>query len=91
MPCVIRLSVDEHDDTRFEVDEQQSLTMDVAESMKIVDLPEYEGPYDVTPTLATQSLATKGMAMNDDVTVEGIPSYRTTNAGGGYTVVIAQG
>ena len=91
MPCVIRLTVDEHDDTRFEVDEPQSLTLDVVESMKVVDLPEYQGPYEVTPTLAAQSLATKGMAMKDDVTVDGIPSYRTTNVGGGYTVVIAQG
>lgn len=58
--------------------------------MIATDADEYEGPYDVVPRLAAQSLATAQKLMLDDVTVEGIPSYRTTNVGGGYTVVIAQ-
>lgn len=53
-------------------------------------LPDWGGPYSVTPRLAEQTLATTDHVMRDDLTVEGIPSYRTTNIGGGYTVVIAQ-
>lgn len=52
--------------------------------------PDYEGEYRVTPRLAPQTLATTDRVMRADVEVEGIPSYRTTNVGGGYTVVIAQ-
>lgn len=54
------------------------------------DRPYYDGSYEVVPKLAGQVLATKGKAMADDVTVDGIPSYRTTNPSGGYTVVIAE-
>lgn len=52
--------------------------------------PDYDGAYDVTPRLAAQTLATKSRVMHADVEVGGIPSYRTTNVGGGYTVTIAQ-
>lgn len=52
--------------------------------------PDYDGAYDVTPRLTAQTLATKSRVMHADVEVGGIPSYRTTNVGGGYTVTIAQ-
>ena len=52
---------------------------------------DYEGPYEVTPLLESQTLPTGGKLMRADVEVEEIPTYRTTNPGGGYTVVIAQG
>lgn len=58
--------------------------------MIATDADEYAGPYDVVPRLAAQTLETAQKLMLDDVTVEGIPSYRTTNVGGGFTVVIAQ-
>lgn len=57
---------------------------------RVSDKPTYDGPYDVVPRLAEQVLATADHVMADDLTVEGIPSYRTTNVGGGYTVTIAQ-
>lgn len=34
----------------------------------------YEGPYEVTPTRETQTLATSGMSMSANVTVNPIPS-----------------
>jgi hypothetical protein len=37
-------------------------------------VPEYEGAYTVTPTEQTQTLATNGKQMTDDVTVNPIPS-----------------
>ena len=49
----------------------------------------YEGPYTVTPKTAAQSLETRHKTMRDDVTVLEIPYYQTTNAQGGYTVIIA--
>ena len=52
--------------------------------------PDYDGEYDVTPKLAAQTLATADRVMHADVEIGGIPSYRTTNVGGGYTVTIAQ-
>lgn len=58
--------------------------------MIATDADEYEGPYEVTPRLVAQTLATAHRLMVDDVTVTEIPSYRTSNVSGGYTVVIAQ-
>ena len=52
--------------------------------------PDYDGTYDVTPKLAAQTLATADRVLHADVEIGGIPSYRTTNVGGGYTVTIAQ-
>lgn len=40
----------------------------------VIDVPEYEGEYTVTPTEETQTLETNGKRMTDDVTVEPIPS-----------------
>ena len=40
----------------------------------VIDVPDYEGEYTVTPTEETQTLETNGKRMTDDVTVEPIPS-----------------
>ena len=52
---------------------------------------EYEGPYVVrhAPFLA-QTLATEGLLMANDVTVEEIPFFKTTNPSGGYTAIIGE-
>lgn len=50
--------------------------------------PYYNGDYEVTPTAYEQSLETKGLRMTDDVIVNEIPYYETTNESGGYTVII---
>lgn len=39
-----------------------------------VDTPAYEGAYTVTPTRGTQTLATEGKRMTENVTVNPIPS-----------------
>lgn len=52
------------------------------------DAPEYDGPYEVTPTSQEQTLDTNGMLMRDDVTVHQVPYYETTNESGGYTFSI---
>ena len=48
----------------------------------------YDGSYEVTPRLYSQSLDTDGKLMQDDVTVYEIPISRTTNPTGGLTVLI---
>lgn len=42
--------------------------------MHIADLPEYDGPTSVIPTGSAQVLATSGMAVLADITIEPIPS-----------------
>lgn len=53
-----------------------------------IPVEEYTGTYDVTPTWEEQRLLTEGKKMTDDVTVEEIPIFKTTNPSGGTTVII---
>lgn len=48
----------------------------------------YDGPYEVTPTLETQMLATRNKTMRDDVTVFEIPYAEVGNTAGGTTATI---
>ena len=50
----------------------------------------YEGPYEVRPTPAGQTLATEGKTMKDDVTIEPIPYFVVSNEAGGETVYIGE-
>lgn len=49
--------------------------------------PYYEGSYEVTPTAEGLSMPTKGKSMSEDVTVNPIPYYKTSNEHG-YTIYI---
>ena len=48
----------------------------------------YTGSYEITPKVAEQKLATKSKYMKDDVTVNGVPYFQTSNEYGD-TVYIA--
>ena len=48
----------------------------------------YRGPYTAIPRMNSQTLATEGLLMANDVTIETIPVTYTTNTYGGKTVVI---
>lgn len=52
-------------------------------------LPDYIGPYDITPRVAAQTLLTAGKKMNKDVQIAGVPIYEVSNESGGRTVYIA--
>lgn len=52
-----------------------------------VDLPYYDESYSVTPRIDEIKLSTKGKAMSDDITVNPIPYYETSNEFG-HTVYI---
>lgn len=56
----------------------------------LVDVPEYEGPYEVTPQVEAQTLETAGKIMKNDVAVKAIPIYEVSNTSGGSTVYIAK-
>lgn len=51
-------------------------------------LPYYDEEYVVTPSVEEQTLATGGKSMHDNLVVESIPYYTTTNPSGGYTAII---
>lgn len=88
----IELDVRSRDPVQLDVPGSAPVEWGASEYMPVVstDAPTYEGSYEVTPRLVAQTLATAHRLMVDDVTVTEIPSYRTSNVGGGYTVVIAQ-
>lgn len=48
----------------------------------------YDGEYEVRPKVEEQSLPTKNKLLSEDVNIEGIPYFETTNESGGYTVII---
>lgn len=54
------------------------------------DTEYYTGAYDITPTVAAQTMATAHKMMTKDVTIKAIPFFDVTNAGGGKTVYIAK-
>lgn len=52
------------------------------------DADPYEGEYEVTPRLGSQTLDTDGKVMVEDLIVHEIPVVKTTNIQGGQTVLI---
>lgn len=65
--------------------------MSIGAAYTLVNAPEYEGLYEVTPKAhSEQTLDTKGKLMTDDVTVFKIPYYETSNLFDGLTVFIAE-
>lgn len=52
------------------------------------DADPYEGEYEVTPRLGSQTLDTDGKVMVEDLIVYEIPVVKTTNIQGGQTVLI---
>lgn len=69
-------------------EESEKLYAKFTAELNIEPTPVYTGEYEITPTITTQTLETKDKRMVDDVTVDAIPYYETTNPSGGYTVII---
>lgn len=90
--CKVRLRVEEQGGVTLGVRDPASVTWSSDEYIPYhtTELPDYEGEYEVIPRLSPQVLATNERVMRSDMTIDGIPSYRTTNPSGGYTVIIAQ-
>ena len=49
----------------------------------------YDGPYEVTPKVSSQTLPTAKKLMLDDVSVRAIPYFDVSNQAGGNTIYIA--
>ena len=43
------------------------------------DVPEYDGPYELTPKASSQTMETSGKLMSQDVVILEIPLYETSN------------
>lgn len=52
------------------------------------DIPEYDGVYEVTPSVQTQTLQTMGKKMSKNITVNEIPYFVTENEAQGNTIYI---
>ena len=48
----------------------------------------YQGNYEVTPSVESQTLATKERVLTDDITILEIPFFSVGNTSGGNTVYI---
>lgn len=64
---------------------EANIVVEVTNDYKI-----YEGNYEVTPSLESQTLPTKHKVMASDLTVEAVPVFETSNNSGGTTVYIAK-
>lgn len=68
----IRLHIQENK-VRLKVGEGSALRLKASEGIPIYP-SSYEGAYRITPTEETQTLATDHLMMNDNVTIDPIPS-----------------
>lgn len=87
----IYLDVDySYEEYELIVDDGDAYDVDLDTVIKVVTVTGdmYEGPYEVTPTLETQMLATRNKTMSDDVTVFEIPYAEVGNTAGGTTATI---
>lgn len=67
---------------------QVSFGLDSYIPMRPVDIEEYEGEYIVIPAVTEQTLLTEDKYLTQNVVVEEIPTYQTSNPAGGITYII---
>ena len=74
--CTIELRVLDDGPLALQVLDEPGASWSSSEYVPMVttELPDYEGPYEATPTRSTQVLSTSGRAMTQDFTVNPIPS-----------------
>ncbi len=78
---------------RFKLCGPRPVEMRVAEAVAVDTggggyVEPYPGPYEATPKVTEQVLATKNKRMAEDVTIYEIPYHETSNQSGGYTAII---
>lgn len=89
--CKLRLTVSDDAPVALSVKDGESVSLVMKETVTVIHdrLPDWDGPYEVTPTASEQVLATAQRTMREDVTIHEIPYHQTSNDSGGYTVSIA--
>ena len=78
LPIVANLTVDSSKKVyEFSVEqtcETFDATADATYNITLIDVPEYEGAYEATPSAERQVISTKDLLMTDDFVVEPIPN-----------------
>lgn len=76
---------------RLRVEDDAALSFGASEYVPMVPepLPEYVGPYEVTPGQSAQTLATAGKAMTANLTVGAIPSNYGLITWDGATITVS--
>lgn len=59
-----------------------SIPMTVSSTFEFAEFEYYDGEYTVVPKVTEQTLQTEGKIMRQDVTVEQVPYYETSNQKG---------
>lgn len=74
--CRVRLRVDEGGPVTLGVDDAGSATWSGDEYIpyRVTELPDWEGPYEVTPSDSEQVLEVDGHAMRGNLVIQPIPS-----------------
>lgn len=76
---------------RLRVEESRYAVRLCVEQVRVVPdtpIPEYTGATTVIPAVDAQTFETADTVLRDDISVQGIPFYTTTNQSGGYTAII---
>lgn len=84
---MIQVRVAQQSAVSVRIAEAASVRVDVT-GTAVVGVPEYSGPYDITPLFSAQVLPTAKRLMRQDITVKKIPQYEVSNDYGGYTLII---
>ena len=73
------------------IDTDELIDFEFSSIVEFVKGEYYDGEYSVRPLADSERvLPTTGKVMHDNVTVQKVPYYTTTNASNGYTVFIAE-
>ena len=90
-------------DMRIAEESPQRVSLTIADNQQVVNLateevrvvpsdgslyPVYDGATSVTPMTTAQTLQTRQTLVMDNISVQAIPYYETTNVSGGYTAII---
>lgn len=86
---MFRLRVEEEPEIKLQIEEEPEVNLGLVEEViYVADMPQYDGPYQITPRKAEIILPTKQKSMCDDVTIFQIPYASVDNPAGGQTVTI---
>lgn len=78
-------------ETELQADLQDKKTeFDMSNLISLYDGKEYEGSYEITPKISSQTLQTKGRVMAKDMQVKEIPYFEVSNISNGNTVYIGK-
>ena len=72
----------------FELEDNGSMEFEL-ETTNVIGVNTYDGPYEVTPSTETQTLATDNLLMTDNVTINPIPNNYGLITWNGSTLTVS--